>query len=134
LRRYFPVICRSAIKAQFVENSSALDRFQNRSAVHRVARVRSAPKETDLTIRKVATVGWIALPASLLLATVAIAQQQQVSREQDIIDLRLGQRVLVDDGSCPAGQIKEVAGAKMTSTGVTRSSKCIPRLGPKRKQ
>ena len=42
-----------------------------------------------------------------LLATPAIAQQ--VSREQDIVDLRLGQRVLVDDGSCPAGQIKEVA-------------------------
>lgn len=92
------------------------------------------PEETDLTIRKFATIGWIALPAGLLLATVAIAQQQQVAREQDITDLRLGQRVLVDDGSCPAGQIKEVAGAKMTPDGVTRSSKCIPRLGPKRKQ
>ena len=79
-------------------------------------------------------IGWTALPAGLLLATVAIAQQQQVSREQDITELRLGQRVLVDDGSCPAGQIKEVAGAKITPTGVTRTSKCIPRLGPKRKQ
>ena len=66
-------------------------------------------------------------------ATPVLAQQIQVSREQDIVDLRLGQRVLVDDGSCPAGQIKEVAGAKMTETGVARSAKCIPRLGPKKR-
>jgi len=87
-----------------------------------------------LTIRKVATIGWTALSAALVLATAAMAQQPLVSREQDITDIRLGQRVLVDDGSCPAGQIKEVAGARMTPTGVIRSSKCIPRLGPKRKQ
>jgi hypothetical protein len=58
---------------------------------------------------------------------------QQVSREQDIVDLRLGQRVLVDDGSCPAGQIKEVSGARMTAAGVLRVQKCIPRLGPKKR-
>lgn len=69
----------------------------------------------------------------LLAATPVLAQQVQVSREQDIVDLRLGQRVLVDDGACPAGQIKEVAGAKMTPTGVARSAKCIPRLGPKKR-
>jgi hypothetical protein len=40
---------------------------------------------------------------------------------------------MVDDGSCPAGQIKEVQGARMTAAGVERSAKCIPRLGPKRK-
>ena len=39
-------------------------------------------------------------------------------RESDIADLRLGQRVLVDDGSCPAGQIKEVPGSQMTTTGI----------------
>jgi hypothetical protein len=64
-------------------------------------------------------------------ATSAVAEQ--VSREQDIVDLRLGQRILVDDGSCPAGQIKEVSGAKMTAAGIFRVQKCIPRLGPKRK-
>ena len=77
---------------------------------------------------------FLALPASLvlwLLASAALAEQ--VSREQDIVNLRLGQRILVDDGSCPAGQIKEVSGAKMTATGVSRSSKCIPRLGPKKR-
>jgi hypothetical protein len=87
-----------------------------------------------LTIEKVATTGRIALPMSLvlvLLATPALAQQ--VSREKDIVDLRLGQRILVDDGACPAGQIKEISGAKMTATGVVRASKCIPRLGPKKR-
>jgi hypothetical protein len=67
----------------------------------------------------------------LLLATPAFAQA--VSREQDIVDLRLGQRVLVDDGSCPAGQIKEVQGSQMTTSGVVRTRKCIPRLGTKRR-
>lgn len=67
----------------------------------------------------------------LALATPAMAQQ--VSREQDIADLRLGQRVLVDDGSCPAGQIKEVSGSQMTTSGIIRTRKCIPRLGIKKR-
>jgi hypothetical protein len=66
-----------------------------------------------------------------LAAPVAHALGQ--GREQDITDLRLGQRVLVDDGSCPAGQIKEVSGAKMTEAGVARTRKCIARSGPKQK-
>jgi hypothetical protein len=57
----------------------------------------------------------------------------QVSREQDIVDLRLGQHILVDDGACPAGQIKEVSGSQLTAAGVTRVRKCIARLGPKRR-
>jgi len=75
----------------------------------------------------------LALPASLaLLASPAVAQQY--SREQDIGELRLGQRVLVDDGSCQAGQIKEISGAQMTTSGVLRTRKCIPRLGTKQKR
>ena len=45
----------------------------------------------------------------------------------------LGAFVLFDDGSCPAGQIKEVSGAKMTAAGIQRALKCIPRLGPKKR-
>lgn len=72
------------------------------------------------------------LPLAIwLLASPAAAQQ--LSREQDIVELRLGQRILVDDGSCPAGQIKEVSGSQMTSTGVLRTRKCIPRLGAKKR-
>jgi hypothetical protein len=67
----------------------------------------------------------------LLLASPALAQQ--LSREQDIGELRLGQRVKVDDGTCPAGQIKEISGTRMTSGGIVRSQKCTPRLGPKQK-
>ena len=68
------------------------------------------------------------------VATFALAPDagaQQVAREQDIVNLRLGQRIKVDDGTCPAGQVKEVSGAKMVATGVVHTRKCIPRLGPK---
>ncbi len=63
-----------------------------------------------------------------LCALAPSAMAEQVAREQDIVNLRLGQRILVDDGSCPAGQIKEVSGAQMTATGVVATRKCIPRL------
>jgi len=61
------------------------------------------------------------------------SRAEQVSREQDIVNLRLGQRILVDDGSCPAGQIKEILGAQMTADGIARTSKCVPRLGIKKR-
>jgi hypothetical protein len=72
---------------------------------------------------------WPALIAALTMsiATNCTASAQTVSREHDIVDLRLGQRVMVDDGSCPAGQIKEVTGSTMTASGITRTSKCVPR-------
>ena len=62
----------------------------------------------------------------------AHAMTDQVAREQDIVGLRLGQRVLVDDGTCAAGTIKEVSGAKMTPTGVLAARQCVPRA-PKKK-
>ncbi len=74
----------------------------------------------------------------LLLAGFALwpnsssALEGQVSREQDIVNLQLGQRVKVDDGTCPAGQIKEIAGARMTANGIQRAAKCVPRFGPKK--
>jgi len=66
-----------------------------------------------------------------LVALVPDAWAQQVAREQDIANLRLGQRVKVDDGTCPAGQIKQVSGARMVAAGVVHTRKCVPRLGPK---
>jgi hypothetical protein len=39
--------------------------------------------------------------------------------------------VLVDDGSCPAGQIKQVVGAKLSQIGVERARSCVPRLAKK---
>jgi hypothetical protein len=75
---------------------------------------------------------WL-LGGLVLFALASPAKADQVAREQDIVNLRLGQRIKVDDGTCPAGQVKEVSGAQMTATGVVRARKCIPRLGPKQK-
>jgi hypothetical protein len=74
-----------------------------------------------------------------VLATFGILAQspamaaQPLSQEPEAGQLRLGQRVKVDDGTCPAGQIKEVSGTKLTSTGVVPGRKCVPRVGPKQK-
>ncbi len=70
--------------------------------------------------------------ALALCASTFPAHAQYVGREQDIANLRLGQRVLVDDGTCPAGEVKEVSGSRMTPTGVVPARKCVPRL-PKKK-
>jgi hypothetical protein len=77
----------------------------------------------------------LALLAGFALFALAYSVMAQglVSREQDIANLRLGQRVRVDDGTCPAGQVKEVTGTKMTPTGVLHTNKCVPRLGIKKK-
>ena len=75
---------------------------------------------------------FLATFGSLALGLTTPAQAT-VGREQDIPEIRLGQRIKVDDGTCPAGQIKEVSGAKMTPVGVERARKCIPRTGPKMK-
>jgi hypothetical protein len=71
----------------------------------------------------------------LISAALAMAAHAAggVGREQDIVDLKLGQRVQVDDGTCPAGQVKEVRGAKMTDKGISRTSTCVQRFGPKSK-
>jgi hypothetical protein len=68
----------------------------------------------------------------LLLGFATPAAAEQVAREQDVVDLRLGQRIMVDDGSCPAGQIKEVTGVKLTTSGIARARKCVPRMGTKK--
>jgi hypothetical protein len=69
--------------------------------------------------------------AALAVFAGSPAHAQFVGREQDIGTLRLGQRILVDDGTCPAGQVKEVSGSKMTPTGVLPMRKCVPRLPKK---
>lgn len=59
---------------------------------------------------------------------------EQVARERDIVNLRLGQRILVNDGSCPAGQIKEVSGSPDDGQmQIVAVRKCIPRLGTKKR-
>ena len=67
----------------------------------------------------------VALFVSLLSAVPASADI--VMRESDIQNVRLGQHIYVDDGSCPAGQIREVVGVKLTTAGVARVRKCSDR-------
>lgn len=68
-----------------------------------------------------------AMAAALSLLAVTI-----LTREPEPGELRLGQRVYVDDGTCPAGQVKEVAGANMTQSGVVRTRQCVARNSVKR--
>jgi hypothetical protein len=75
----------------------------------------------------------IAAIASAASSVPALAQMQIYPREQDVPEVRLGQKVQVDDGSCPTGQIKEIVGTTLTTTGVTRVSKCVPRMGTKKR-
>ncbi|WP_165445531.1 DUF6719 family protein [Bradyrhizobium uaiense] len=78
-------------------------------------------------------IGLVALVSAAALGAMAhsAVAEQSYMREGDIVDLRVGQRVLVDDGSCPAGQIKQVIGAKLSQNGVVRTLSCVPRLAKK---
>lgn len=67
-----------------------------------------------------------------LLGSATRVHAEQVSSERDIVDLRLGQRIQVDDGTCPTGQIKEVTGAQLSSAGVVRRITCVSRQGARR--
>ena len=69
------------------------------------------------------------LGAAASLVVAAAARADIVGREADITELRLGQKIYVDDGSCPAGQIKEVSGMRLTASGVERFKKCVDRKG-----
>ena len=64
-----------------------------------------------------------------LVASLAIAEV--LKRDPPMGALKPGQRVLVDDGSCPAGQIKQLIGGDHVKVGgkqhVERRSSCVPR-------
>ena len=67
-------------------------------------------------------------------ATILFADQaasEVLKREPPMGELREGQVVLVDDGSCPTGQIKQVTGGNHVAVGgfkhILRKRKCIPK-------
>jgi Family of unknown function (DUF6719) len=109
--------------------------------VHATCLSESSPHPYNANLEKQANAVVMKITARTLLScllllasmTAAPALTNHVAREQDIIGLRLGQRVMVDDGTCPQGQIKEVYGAKMTASGVEMARRCVPRSGPKTK-
>jgi hypothetical protein len=79
-----------------------------------------------MTVRK-SHLWFVAVAASASLLSAVPASADIVMRESDIQNLRLGQHVYVDDGSCPTGQIRDVTGVKLTATGVARVRKCVDR-------
>ena len=63
-----------------------------------------------------------------LTAAGAVAAQTIVKQEPPSGALRRGTTILVDDGTCPPGQIKEVtAGAGQGQGSTRRSRRCVPR-------
>ena len=76
----------------------------------------------------------IAQPAIAAIAIVTFlattSEAQTLKREPPAGALRSGERVLVDDRSCPKGQIKEVIGGRDlggSSAGQRRQRRCISR-------
>ncbi len=73
----------------------------------------------------------LALSAAALVGASLAVSAATLKKEPAMGALRQGQRVLVDDGSCPKGQIKEVIGGNHSSVGgnaqIHRSRRCIPR-------
>jgi hypothetical protein len=75
------------------------------------------------------TVGFIS--ATLVLSLTSPCFAETVKKEPPMGAMREGQVLLVDDGSCPAGQIKRVVGGNHTKVGgtkqIVRTSSCVPR-------
>jgi hypothetical protein len=74
----------------------------------------------------------IAIAFAIALSGVASpALAEILKHEPPMGQLREGQVVLVDDGTCPRGQIKEVVGGNHVKVGGTkhilRTRKCVPR-------
>lgn len=71
------------------------------------------------------------IAAIAVLASVSEASAQTVKREPPLGQLKPGQTILVDDGSCPKGQIKRVVGGDHVKVGghgnVLRERSCVSR-------
>jgi hypothetical protein len=81
------------------------------------------PKPKPLLISFAFTVG--------LFVTANLTHAEVLQTEPPMGQLREGQTVLVDDGSCPVGQIKQVIGGNHVRVGgtkhIVRTYKCIPK-------
>ena len=74
--------------------------------------------------------GQIFAASTAVLVTPAIGQT--VKRKPPMEKMKEGELLLVDDGSCPAGQIKEVIGGNHVVVGGTKRVERIMRCIPKR--
>ena len=68
-----------------------------------------------------------AISVLLLVLSAPVATAEILKKEPKMGALREGQTVLVDDGSCPKGQIKRVVGGNHLKVGVpSRTSGAEP--------
>jgi hypothetical protein len=69
--------------------------------------------------------------AAFVLASSAVAQTPLLKQEPPMGALKPGQIVLVDDGKCPKGQVRQVVGGDHVEAGgtkrVKRTSRCVGR-------
>jgi uncharacterized protein DUF6719 len=74
---------------------------------------------------------WMLLTLAIAVAGTAGAQAQYLKKEPAMGAMKPGERVLVDDGRCPKGQISEVIGGDHIKVGgksqIKRIRKCISR-------
>jgi Family of unknown function (DUF6719) len=72
---------------------------------------------------------WLAGTALFLMCSAPLAAAQYLSQEPRMGALKEGERVLVDDGSCGPGKVKEVIGGNHVKVGGTkrieRTRRCI---------
>jgi hypothetical protein len=72
-----------------------------------------------------------AISVLLLVLSASVATAEILKKEPKMGALREGQTVLVNDGSCPKGQIKRVVGGNHLKVGGSkqneRSRTCVPR-------
>jgi hypothetical protein len=73
----------------------------------------------------------VLITAAASIALTAAAHAELLKREPPMGKLKQGQRVLVDDGRCPAGQVSEVVGGNHVKAGgtqqVERTRRCVAR-------
>ena len=72
-----------------------------------------------------------AVSIAVFAITMTAASAEVLKREPPMGALKEGQVVLVDDGSCPSGQIKRVVGGNHVKVGgtkqIVRTRSCVPR-------
>lgn len=76
-------------------------------------------------LRVVAAVSIVSVFSTAAIFVSGPASAQVLKSEPAVGNLAAGKKVLVDDGTCPAGQIKQVTGGSKT-VHIARSSICIP--------
>lgn len=87
-----------------------------------------------LTVPDWRLVARLGLAAALLAAGTAFAAEPMLTRDPPPGHRRPGQHVLVDDGSCPLGQVKELTGGGNVKrgspvAGLPRQAGCVQRPG-----